>query len=219
MIKLALLSLGASSLALGTALAAPSGVTLSPNKAITIFHGVPGKHVLSNWNPPKSKKAIFSTLGDDNAYNPSNGWTIANPGTVGFTQWFAFPITPSKDATVSEIVEAVGYVTGTNSVTVALMSDNGGLPGDVLQEKTVKNLDTFGNCCNVAVDKIKDGIQLKGGTTYWVAAILPQKKQYTTWDAWNYSTENTSSVPAAFYNGTSWVQTTAQYSAFAVYGK
>jgi hypothetical protein len=201
------------------ALAAPHGVALSPNGAMTVFHGKPGKHMLSNWNPPRGKKVIFSTFGADNAYNPNNGWTVANSGAVGFTQWFAFPITPSADATVTQIVEAVGYVTGTNSVTVALMDDNGGVPGNVLQEKTVKNLDTFGNCCNVAVDKIKDGIQVKAGTTYWVAALLPKKKQATTWDAWNLSTENTSAVPAAFYNGTSWVQTTSNYSAFAVYGK
>ena len=202
-----------------SALAAPHGVMLSPNGAMTVSHGKPGKHMLSNWNPPRGKKTIFSTLGQDNAYNPSNGWTVANSGAVGFTQWFAFPITPSADATVTQIVEAVGYVTGTNSVTVALMDDNGGVPGNVLQEKTVKNLDTFGNCCNVAVDRLKTGVPVKAGTTYWVAALLPKKKQATTWDAWNLSSENTNTVPAAFYNGTNWVQTSAQYSAFAVYGK
>ncbi|HEX3651664.1 MAG TPA: hypothetical protein VHU18_02445 [Rhizomicrobium sp.] len=201
-----------------TAFAAPHNVTLSPNGAMTVFHGTPGKHMISNWNPPSGKK-IFNTFGKDNAYNPNNGWTIANPGAVGFTQWFAFPITPSADATVTKIAEAIGYVTGTNSVTIALMSDNGGVPGDVLQKKTVKNLDTFGNCCNVAVDKFKTGVPVKAGTTYWVAALLPSKKQANTWDAWNLSTANTNAVPAAFYNGTSWTQTTANYSAFAVYGQ
>jgi hypothetical protein len=202
-----------------TALAAPSGVTLSANGAMTVSHKAPGKHMLSNWNPPPHKSVIFTTLGAGNAYNPNNGWTIADPGTVGFEQWFAFPITPAADATVTQIVEAIGYVAGTNSVTIALMTDNGGVPGDVLQSKTVTNLDTFGNCCNVAVDKLKTGVPVKAGTTYWVAAILPKKKQNTTWDAWNLSTEDQDVVPAAFYNGTTWVQTSANYSAFAVYGK
>lgn len=204
-----------------TALAAPHSVTLSPNGAMTIFHGAhgtSGKHMLPNWIAPRGK-AIFNTFGQDNAYNPNNGWTVANPGAVGFTQWFAFPITPSADATVTKIVEAIGYVTGTNSVTIAIMSDNGGVPGDILQSKTVKNLDTFGNCCNVAVDRLKTGVPVKAGTTYWIAAMLPKKKQANTWDAWNLSTANTNSVPAAFYNGTNWVQTTANYSAFAVYGQ
>lgn len=202
-----------------SALAAPHSVTLTPNGAMTVFHGTPGKHMLSNWNPPPHKSVIFSTLGPDNAYDPSHGWTIANTGAVGFTQWFAFPITPSADATVTKIVEAVGYVTGTNSVTVALMADNGGVPGAVLEKKTVTNLDTFGNCCNVAVAKWKTGVPVTAGTTYWVAALLPKKSQANTWDAWNLSTADPDSVPAAFYNGSSWVQTTAQYSAFAVYGQ
>lgn len=219
MIKIALLALGASSFALGGALAASSGVTLSPNKAITVFHGTPGKRMLSNWNPPKGKQVIFSTLGADNAYNCCNGWTVANPGSVGFTQWYAVAVTPSNDANLTEIVEAVGYVEGTNSVTIALMDDNGGVPGNVLQEKTVKNLDTFGNCCNVAVDKVKGGFQLKAGTTYWVAALLPKKKQASTWDAWNLSSENTGSAPSAYYDGTQWNAVTNAYPAFALYGK
>ena len=201
-----------------TAYAASQSVTLSRNGAMTVFHGTPGKHMLSNWNPPPHKSVIFSTMGTDNDYNCCSGWTISDPGTVGFTQWFAFPITPTTDATVTEIVEAVGYVAGTNSVTIALMTDNGGVPGTVLQEKTVKNLDTFGNCCNVAKDKLKTPVPLTAGTTYWIAALLPKKKQATTWDAWSLSTENTNSVAAAFYNGSSWVQTTASYAAFAVYG-
>jgi len=202
-----------------TALAAPHSVTLSKNGAMTVAHGTPGKHMLSNWNPPPGKSVIFTTLGEGNAYNPGSGWTIANTGAVGFTQWFAFPVTPSADATVTQIVEAVGYVTGTNSVTIALMDDNGGVPGNILQKKTVKNLDTFGNCCNVAVDKFRTGVPVKAGTTYWVAALLPKKSQASTWDAWNLSTADQDVVPAAFYNGTTWVQTNANYSAFAVYGR
>jgi hypothetical protein len=202
-----------------TALAAPHSVTLSRNGVMTVFHGTPGKRMLSNWNPPPHKSVIFSTMGADNAYNCCSGWTIANPDAVGFTQWFAFPITPAADATVTQIVEAVGYVTGTNSVTIALMTDNGGVPGAVLQEKTVKNLDTFGNCCNVAKDKLRTPVQVTAGTTYWVAALLPKKKQASTWDAWNLSSENQNTVPAAFYDGSSWVQTTAPYAAFAVYGQ
>jgi hypothetical protein len=202
-----------------TALAAPHGVTLSQKGAMTVFHGTPGKHMLSNWNPPPRKSVIFSTFGADNAYNCCSGWTISDPGIVGFEQWFAFPITPSKDATVTKIVEAVGYVEGTNSVTIALMSDNGGVPGEVLQEKTVKNLDTFGNCCNVAVARFKTGIPVKAGTTYWVGALLPKKSQSNTWDAWNLSSANQNSTTAAFYDGTNWTQTTAAYAAFAVYGQ
>jgi len=196
-------------------LAAPHSITLSRNGAMILFHGTPGKRLVSNWNPPHRKPVIFSTMGPHNAYDCCSGWGIRNPGG---SSWRAFPITPTADATVTEIVEAIGYIDGTNSVTIALMSDNGGLPGKVLQEKTIKNLDTFGNCCNVAVDKLKTPVQVTAGTTYWVAALLPKQQQASTDDAWNFSTENQNSVPAAFYYAGSWIHVTSQYSAFAVYG-
>ena len=61
------------------------------------------------------------------------------------------------------------------------------------------------------------GVPVTKGTTYWVGAILPTKKQATTWDAFNFSTVNTNSVPFAFYNG-AWNLTSGPYAAFAVYG-
>jgi hypothetical protein len=202
-----------------TALAAPVGVTLGPNRAMTIYHGSPLKRAGSPWKAPKGKKAIIDTLGDPITYDCCEGWTIANPQSeAGTQQWVAYAITPTKNATVSEIVEAIGYVAGGDSVTVALIADNNGAPGAVLAQQTVKNLETFGDCCDVAVAKFKTGVPVTAGTTYWVGAILPSKKQATTWDAWNFSTVNTNTAPYAYYNGV-WNVTTAQYAGFAVYGK
>jgi hypothetical protein len=202
-----------------TAIAAPLGVTLSPNKAVTTYHGAPLKRTLHTYTAPRGKKAIIDTLGDPITYDGSSGWTVSNPGSdVQAQQWIAYPITPKKSTTVTEIVEAVGYVTGTDAVTVALMADSGGAPGAVLEQKTVKNLETFGQCCTVAVDKLKKGVPVTAGTTYWVGAILPTKKEATTWDAFNFSTVNTNTVPFAYYNGT-WNVTSGPYAAFAVYGK
>jgi hypothetical protein len=202
------------------ALAAPAGVTLSPNKAITVYHGAALKRTGPAWKAPKGKKAIIDTLGDPITYDGSSGWTVSNAQSeVGAQQWIAYPITPTKNATISEIVEAVGYVAGTDSVTVALMADSGGIPGAVLQQKTVKNLETFGDCCAVAVDKLKTGVPVTAGTTYWIGAILPSKNQATTWDAFNFSTVNTNTVPFAFFNSNGWNASSGPYTGFAVYGK
>jgi hypothetical protein len=197
-----------------------NGVTVTHNGAKTMLQGAPGKQALPNWSPPAGKIKIFDTLGKKPyTYNGSEGWTIANAKSeAGSQQWYAFAVTPKANATVTEIVEAVSYVTGTNSVTIALLADNNGVPGDVLQEKTVKALQTFGDCCAVAVDKVKTGVQVKAGTTYWVAAILPVKKQSTTWDAWNFSSANTGSGTSAYYNGT-WNVSSSEYAAFAIYGQ
>jgi len=202
-----------------TVLAAPVGVTLSPNKAITKFQGTAFRRTLPEWKAPRGKKKIIDTIGTgSNAYNCCDGWTVSNSGSeTGATQWVAYAITPKKNATVSEIVEAIGYVAGGDSVTIALLADNSGSPGAVLEQKTVKNLETFGDCCTLAKAKLKTGIPVTAGTTYWVAAILPSKKQATTWDAWNLSTANTNTSTFAYYNGV-WNVTTAQYAAFAVYG-
>ena len=201
-----------------TALAAPSGVTLTQNKAITVFHGKAGPSMPGRWNPPAGKTKIFDTLGKGHTYLDNEGWTISNPGSDAETlQWFAYAIVPKTSGTITEIVEGIGYVTGTEAVTIALLADNNGSPGKVLQQNTVKKLETFGDCCKVAVDRISAGIPVTAGTTYWVAAILPKKKESATWDAWNFSSENTGSGTAAYYNGT-WNVTDEEYAAFAVYG-
>jgi hypothetical protein len=212
--------LAAAALLPATALAAPAGVSLKQNNAITVFHGTPAKQALSVWKEPKGKTKIFSTLGKKNAYDPSSGWTIANPGSeAGSLQWFAYAITPKADGSITQIIEAIGYVTGFEGVTIALLADDNGSPGKVIQQKLVTKLETFGDCCTVAVDAIKAGIPVKAGTTYWVAATLPSKKEATTWDAWNFSTSNTGSGPAAYYTSSGWNVADETYTAFAVYGK
>ena len=201
------------------AMAAPHA-TLTQNKAITVFHGQSGRQSLPRWNPPAGSIKIFDTLGPKPYnYDSGSGWTISNPGSeTGSQQWFAYAVTPKKSATVTDIVEAVSYVAGTEAVTIALLADDNGTPGAVLEEKTVKKLETFGSCCVVAVDHVKSGIQVTKGTTYWVAAILPAKKEATTWDAWNFSTYNTGAGLGAFYNGT-WNVGQQTYAAFAIYGQ
>ena len=202
-----------------TTLAAPLGVTLSPDKAVTSFHGAPLTRTLPRWIAPNSRTKIIDTLGKGDAYNCCEGWTVANAQSeAALQQWIAFPITPTANATVTEIVEAIGYVAGTDSVTIALLADNNGVPGTVLEEKKKASLETFGACCSVAVDRLKTGVPVTAGTTYWVGALLPRKSQSTTWDAWNFSSANTNTVPFAFFNSSGWNLTSGPYSAFAVYG-
>ena len=106
---------------------------------------------------------------------------------------------------------------GANIVTIALLADNGGVPGAVLQEKTVKNIED-GGCCAVAVDHLATGVPVTAGTTYWVAALLPFKGEAATFDAWNYSSANTNTGTLACFNGSAWTVTSGHYAAFAVYG-
>jgi hypothetical protein len=81
------------------------------------------------------------------------GWTIS--GSSNGTQYAdAMPFTPSANATVKEIGVAVGYVSGTNEVTVSLNADSSGLPGSPLGSFTVSNLPIFGTCCSAEVQSM-----------------------------------------------------------------
>jgi hypothetical protein len=205
-----------------TAFAVPSGVTLTHEGAVTEFHGTPGIRTLPQWHPPKGAISIFNTLGAKKkswTYGDGSGWTISNPGSEAETlQWFAYAITPTQSATLTEIAEAVGYVTGFEGVTIAVLADNNGSPGKVLWSKLVTKLETFGDCCAVATAKVK-GVAVTAGTTYWIGALLPSKKEANTWDAWCFSTYNTGSGPAAYYTTSGWNTASEPYAAFAVLGK
>lgn len=209
-----------------TALAAPVGVTLSPNKAITSFHGAPSRPTLPQWIPPINAYTIINTFAAlPTTYNCCSGWTVSNlASAAGTQQWIAYPITTGAAAPGLKVVEAVGYVSSASSagdsVTIALYSDTvvGGIhvPGKLLAKKRKTTLETFGLCCIVATADLD--VPVTAATAYWVAAILQRADQSTTWDAWNFSTTNTNTVPFAFYNGT-WNLTSGSYAAFAVYGQ
>jgi hypothetical protein len=180
------------------------------------------RQALPTWVAPVGKTTIFDTLGNHDHYDANKGWTVSNATSgAGVQQWVAFAITPTADATITEIVEAVsyvGFIAGANTVTVALLADNGGIPGAVLQEKTVKNIESFAECCAVAVDHLATGVPVTAGATYWVAALLPFKGESDTYDAWNFSSANTNNGTLACFNGSAWTVTSGHYAAFAVYG-
>ncbi len=201
-----------------SAFAAPSAVTLSPDRSVTSYHGAPLRPTLPQWIPPANKTRIIDTFGKAHAYNCCQGWTVANASSgAGVQQWVAYPVTPKANATITEIVEGIAFVEGADSVTIALLADNNGVPGAVLEKKNKGNLEVFGACCSVTVDHLKTGVPVTAGKTYWVAALLPRQTQSATWDVWNFSTKSTNTVPFAFYNGV-WNVSSGPYAAFALYG-
>ena len=213
--------LSAAMLAPATGFAAPACMPLGANDTVTAHHVAPMRQALPTWVAPPGKTAIFDTMDKGDHYNCCKGWVVSEPGSgAGVQQWVAFAITPTANATITEIVEAVNYaggIAGANTVTVALLADNGGVPGAVLQEKTVKNIEG-GGCCAVAVDHLTTGIPVTAGTTYWVGALLPFKGEANTFDIWNYTFGNTNKGTLACFDGTAWTVTSGHYAGFAVYG-
>lgn len=145
------------------------------------------------------------------------GYTITGSGSIVGTQFAdGMPFTPSANATVTHIGVAVGWVTGTNEVTVTLNADNGGIPGTVLGTFNLSSLPNFGSCCSVEVENVS-GVPVTSGTQYWVVvqSVTPTND---TWAAWNDNDTNETAQPFAFQQSGVWIQTSGILAAFGVAG-
>ena len=197
----------------------PAAVVLQ-GKVGAQFHGTIGKQSYTYWSPPAGRVTIANTLGKKPySYRSQPLALISNPmSQSGAEQWWAVAIKPKTTATVTEIVEALSYSSGPHLATIALLADKNGSPGAVLYQKTVKVLQAEFDCCAVVVDHVTGDIKVTAGKTYWVAAILPDKKEATTASGWNFAT-NAQTGLSGFYNGTTWSVGQNSNTAFAVFGK
>jgi hypothetical protein len=207
--------LSASALAAG-----PNGATAHADGRTTIATGAGAAAVLPRQSlGVDGLKEIYSTYNTDpnNAYDCCSGWTISAEGSVvGARQDVAMPFTPSANYAVKTISVAVGYVTGTNGVTVSLNADAGGVPGGVIKKGHVTGLPTFGTCC-VTVSIGTKGSPVNAGTQYWVV-VKTDKKTPDTWDAWNMNNVGLQGT-FAFNTGTGWQASSGPLGAFNVVGK
>jgi len=147
-----------------------------------------------------------------------NGYTISGSASgVGATFADAMPFTPSANATVEEIGLAIGFISGTNEITVSLNADNGGVPGTSLGSFNVSNLPTFGECCSVELQSVGSGIPVTAGTQYWVV-VQTTSPNSDTYAAWNDNVTNQTLQPFAFWENGTWEATEGVLGAFAVVG-
>jgi len=195
--------------------------TLSRDKAVTSV-SQPSVHYSPAALPPKKDNVVFSNVGTlypKGLYFCCYGDTISGPSSpVGGNYAAALQFTPAKDAKVTEIDAGIGLAAGTNGVTLALYDDNDGVPGNMIASGNATGLGAFGDCCTLAVAKIKKA-SVTGGTPYWVVAIATGD----TWDAWAFnSTDETDVLTAAYSSdgGGSWTAGAAVPAmSFQVLGK
>jgi hypothetical protein len=204
MIKRVLVAFAALALAGSAASAAGvNGATLSKDKRTT---SVPvGSGHFSPTALPK-KTAIFSNVGvayPKGLYFCCYGSTISGPNAgVGGTYSVALQFTPASDVNAKEIDAGVGLVQGVNAVDLAIYDDAGGVPGNLIDSGKATGLGTFGDCCTMAVAKVK--ASLKGGTPYWMV-VSADKDGANTWAAWAFnSTDEIDIVTAAYNGGSGW---------------
>jgi hypothetical protein len=194
------------------------GVTTSKDGRLTLAPPASASHVSPGAELPDALQ-IYNNLSTYplGRYWCCSGWTISGPNSlIGETFAAAMPFTPAGNATVTKIVVAVGYVTGTNGVTVSLNSDAGGLPGAALASFDLSGLPQFGTCCTLQLSNT--GVPVTGGTKYWVV-VATGDDTLDTWDAWNQNDTNQTNQPFASFNNGVWSPSLGILGGFAVLGK
>lgn len=139
--------------------------------------------------PAMAQTTFYSNLGTGtDVYNCCDGWTMGGTGTLGTYYYDGGSFVSGASGAVTQLDVGVGYVTGTNSMFLALYTDSGGLPGTLLgQWNNLQATPTFGDCCGLLTVTGISGINLTAGTSYYIV-MGPSSTSSTLWAAWNINT-------------------------------
>lgn len=134
-----------------------------------------------------SAQSFVNTFGSGDSYFTGSGSTISGLGSavgVKFVQGFQF--TAGNSGSVSQMVVAMGHVTGTPQVTMRLYSDSGNTLGSQIGSDytTSINANSFGTGNEIITrDVSAAGWSMTSGQNYWLLAQSPND----AWLAWNDS--------------------------------
>ena len=186
-----------------SAVAADRNFIISGRTAI-VKH--PGKVTPNAWRDAKLA-TISGNLSDfpyGVYFSLYNYYLTGSNNTIGVAEyWQAVPFTPSANIKVMEVDASVVYAEGTNEIILALYKDSNGLPGTAMKTWKVKNLASFGTCCQLAVGKSKAGIAVSKGTQYWLVAKTDSSDS-DVFAGWDLNSTDMRSHPLATYcSGTS----------------
>ncbi len=129
---------------------------------------------------------FFSDLGPSgDVYQCCTGWTVSGSGTLGTSFTAANEFTAMASGSVSQIDIGIGYVTGVNSFYAALYTNNGGVPGTLLDQwNNLSSSQNFGGCCGLVTISGISGLSLTAGQAYFLV-LGPMDINDTSWLAWN----------------------------------
>ncbi len=152
---------------------------------------------------------VYDNLGSaGSVYQVGGGWDIiggSSPSSCqnvcGDPAFSAFSFTPGVTSYLTELQLGLGYVSGTNSVMVVLMSDSSGSPGAVLESWNVQGLPSNLTCCTLQTLLGNDTIPLLAGVPYWVSV---QPASADTFALWQYNSTGTPHGIGFANLGTGW---------------
>ena len=119
-------------------------------------------------------------------------------GTGGRPAW-ADAFTPLDTETLTNVVVALGSISGSNTATLEILSDSSGLPGStVLESWTLQNIPTVSFGAQfLATETAADtgNLVLNAGTQYWVAIFQPNASSTLIFN------DETAANPSPLYGG------------------
>ena len=126
---------------------------------------------------------LFDNFGPGDSSQTNVGYTISTATSLtGVDVTSGMSFTPSVTAPLGSIFAAIGLISGTNQVTLDLMSDSGGSPGTILESFNASNqMGPFGssNPPIMVTSTLHPVLQM--GQQYWLVAFAHD----STWAAWN----------------------------------
>jgi hypothetical protein len=150
-----------------------SGVALAQQSSLKVAHTVHSGARIAAKASPAALKVIFTNIGPTptNAYNDTTGYYVLGPtNSVGLSeQAIGVPFTPRSNSHVTQLVVAVGWISGTKLVNVGLYSDSGGTVGTLLASGQSSAIPAFGSCCGLVGVTIPS-TAVSFGTQYWIVA-------------------------------------------------
>jgi hypothetical protein len=154
---------------------------------------------------------IFSDLGPpNNAYDVTNGYTVAGSAIIGQSYLAAnqFTASGSGNESVGQIDLAVGYIVN-GPFYASIWTDNGGLPGVQVANANWANLTTntiFGNCCGLVTVSGISGVSLTGGQQYFML-LGPMDLNSSTINLLNFNNQGLNGTGELYSNddGQTWV--------------
>jgi PEP-CTERM motif len=123
---------------------------------------------------------LYTTLGPGNTYDTAKGYFV--DGANFYNQVIAMPFTPGATAVFQDALVAVANYQGNSSVlTVNLETDNGGVPGTILDTTTATVIADFSSGGSVVTATSVLNPTLTAGSTYWLVLSNSDPNAEAVW--------------------------------------
>lgn len=150
-----------------------SGMAFAQASRLKVAHTTSKGPITQLQQTPGNQTIIFSNMGPNSsdAFNDTTGYYILGPNnSVGLSeQAIGVPFTPRSNSHVTNLLVAVGWISGTKLVNIGLYSDSGGTVGTLLASAESSAIPAFGACCQVVGVSIPS-TAVSFGSQYWIVA-------------------------------------------------